>query len=83
VEMANGDHVNLYSKMDQANLKDALNHLTDDQQQVMVLKFIEGYETEEIAKILGKSTGAVRAIQFRGLTALKDMFGKTNYHGKK
>lgn len=82
MEMTNGNHATLYDKLDQAALKDAMDKLSDDQQQVMVLKFIEGYETEEIAEILGKTAGAVRAIQFRGLAALKDRFGKKGDQGR-
>lgn len=58
----------------QKELKRALKMLTEEQQEVVVLKFIEGYETDEIAGMLGKSAGAIRAIQFRALTALRNIF---------
>jgi RNA polymerase sigma-70 factor (ECF subfamily) len=61
--------------LEQEELKQALLHLTEEQQQAIVLKFIEGYETDEIAEMLGKSAGAIRAIQFRALTTLRTMFG--------
>ena len=60
--------------IEQQELRQALKRLTEEQQQVIVLKFIEGYETDEIAHLVGKSTGAVRAIQFRALTALRNLF---------
>ena len=59
--------------IEQQDLRQALKRLTEEQQQVIVLKFIEGYDTDEIAHLVGKSTGAVRAIQFRALTALRNM----------
>ncbi len=59
--------------IEQQELRQALRRLTEEQQEVIVLKFIEGYETDEIAGMLGKSAGAVRAIQFRALTALRNM----------
>jgi RNA polymerase sigma-70 factor (ECF subfamily) len=51
-------------------LRVAMRSLTDDQQQVLVLKFIAGMTTEEIAEQLGKRAGAVRALQMRALQAL-------------
>jgi RNA polymerase sigma-70 factor (ECF subfamily) len=48
----------------------ALQELTDDQKQVIVLKFIAGMSTDEIAEHLGKRAGAVRALQMRALQAL-------------
>ena len=59
--------------LNQAQLKEGLSHLTDEQREVIILKFIEGYETEEIAHLLEKSNEAVRALQFRAITALKKM----------
>jgi RNA polymerase sigma-70 factor, ECF subfamily len=48
----------------------AMQHLTHDQQEVITLRFIADYETAEIAKQMGKSEGAVRALQMRALQAL-------------
>ena len=68
--------------MERDELRQALLHLTEEQQQVVVLKFIEGYETDEIAEMLGKKTGTIRAIQFRALTTLRTMFGEERLRGK-
>jgi len=54
-------------------LEQAVGHLTAEQQEVLRLKFIEGYDSGEIAEILGKSVGAIRALQFRALTALRQL----------
>ncbi len=51
-------------------VKEALTLLTDDQQKVLTLKFIEGLSNHEIARHLGKREGAIRALQMRGLQAL-------------
>lgn len=51
-------------------VKEALQMLTDDQQKVLTLKFIEGLSNHEIASHLGKREGAIRALQMRGLQAL-------------
>ncbi len=57
-------------------LKAALSRLTHDQQEVIILKFLEGYSTAEIAAILGKQEGAVRTLQHRALTRLTAMFAE-------
>ncbi len=53
-----------------------LNLLTDEQKEVIILRFIEGNTNEEIAKIMNKSTGAIKALQFRALSALKVILKK-------
>lgn len=55
-------------------LKAAISKLTGEQQEVVILRFIEGYDTETMARITGKTIGAVKAAQFRGLAALKEIF---------
>ena len=44
--------------------------LTGTQQEVLILRFILGYTTPEIAHSLNKQQGAVRALQMRGLKRL-------------
>jgi len=51
-------------------LQDAMRQLTQEQQEVITLKFIAEYDTADIAKSMGKSEGAVRALQMRALQAL-------------
>jgi RNA polymerase sigma-70 factor (ECF subfamily) len=45
--------------------------LTPDQRQVLVLKYLQGFTNSEIAATLSKPVGAVKALQHRGLTALR------------
>lgn len=52
------------------SLRTALQQLTDDQQNVIVLKFMQHMSNAEIAQILGKTEGAVKALQRRALEAL-------------
>ena len=49
----------------------ALAALTPDQRQVIVLRFIEGWDIEEVAVTLQKPTGAVKALQHRALGAMR------------
>ena len=51
-------------------LRAALSRLTTDQQQVIILKFVEGFSNAEAARILGKTEGAVKSLQHRALNAL-------------
>jgi RNA polymerase sigma-70 factor (ECF subfamily) len=48
-----------------------LKQLTPDQQQVIILKYLENMENEEIARAMKKPVGAVKSLQNRALTALK------------
>lgn len=49
----------------------ALSKLTPDQRQVIVLRFLEDWEYPDISRALGKPVGAVKALQHRGLNALR------------
>ena len=51
-------------------IRTALQFLTEEQQQVLVLRFVTGLSTEEIAKLMDKREGAIRALQMRALQAL-------------
>ena len=57
--------------LDAARLAAALEELTDDQRQVIILRFLEGLDNLAVAQILDKSYGAVKALQHRGLGALR------------
>jgi RNA polymerase sigma-70 factor (ECF subfamily) len=52
-------------------LRLGMRFLTEEQQQVVVLKFVEGLSNAEVAEVLGKSEGAIKALQHRGLSALR------------
>ena len=55
----------------QQQLAAALSCITEDQCDVILLKFIEGLDNETVAHMLGKSVGAVKALQHRALAALR------------
>ncbi len=54
-----------------ARLRAALAHLTAEQQEVVVLRFVEGLSAEEVGKMMGKRAGTVRGLQFRALQSLR------------
>jgi RNA polymerase sigma-70 factor (ECF subfamily) len=51
-------------------LKRAMQHLTDQQREVLTLRFLVELDTGQIAGRMRKSEGAVRALQMRALQAL-------------
>lgn len=59
------------NKLEIERIRQSLGLLTEDQQEVIVLKFIDDVSTREIATILGKREDAVRALQSRAIKELK------------
>lgn len=57
--------------LSQNRVRAALHKLTEDQQQVVSLKFLEGWENDEIACALHKPIGAVKSLQHRALAQLQ------------
>ena len=54
-------------------LRGAVKHLTTEQQEVLVLRFIENMSSRQVAQVLGKNEGAIRALQFRALGRLRKL----------
>lgn len=57
----------------------AFQQLTDEQQQVLALRFGDGYSLEETAAVLNKNVNAVKALQFRALAALQRNVGEVSH----
>ena len=66
-----GPEAPVETKLTQERLQQAISKLTDDQQQVIILRFIEGLSNAETAQVLGKSEGAIKSLQHRGLASLR------------
>ncbi|WP_436792710.1 RNA polymerase sigma factor [Actinospongicola halichondriae] len=56
----------------------ALDRLTPDQRDVVVLRYVVDLAVADVAKVLGKRAGAVKMLQARALTALADDLGGTS-----
>ncbi len=50
----------------------SMQKLTEEQQEIITLKFINDMSNKEIAKILKKKEDAIRALQYRALQALRE-----------
>ncbi len=62
---------NLHHRLEADRLARAMRGLTEDQRQVILLKFIENLGNTEIAAMMVKSEGAVKSLQHRALDALR------------
>jgi RNA polymerase sigma-70 factor (ECF subfamily) len=67
--------VDVRLKMQQ--LRGAMEQLTADQHQVVLLRFISGLKLQEVAYVMDKSTDAVKMLQLRALTRLKSLVAHT------
>jgi RNA polymerase sigma-70 factor (ECF subfamily) len=56
----------------------ALRQLSPDQREVLLLRVAAGLTAPEVAATLGKTTGAVKALQHRGLARLARVLGVTS-----
>ncbi len=56
-------------------LRQAMGQLSDEQQEVVILRFIEERSYEEIAVIMDKKEDALRALNYRAMKTLKEKLG--------
>lgn len=63
-------------RLSHQQLGTAIRRLTSDQQHVLALRFGEEMTAREVAEVVGKSVGAVEALQHRALTALRRVLKK-------
>ena len=68
-----GPEQEVEEKLMQEELSEAISYLPPKQRQVIILKFIEGLDNQEIAQIMRKSQGAIRVMQMRALRALRQI----------
>ena len=54
----------------QEQVREAIRQLTPDQQRVILLKYLEDWSNEEVARAMKKPIGAVKSIQHRALRSL-------------
>ena len=59
-----------------AAILDAVKKLNDEQQECVVLRFLQGLSVLETAQAMGKSEGAIKALQYRAVRTLGRMLPK-------
>jgi len=63
------------SAFTQQEVRKAILQLPEDQQQVILMNFIEGFEYNEIAEAMKKTEGNIRVIMHRGLKKMREILG--------
>lgn len=66
-------------KFTQQEIRKAILQLPEDQQQVILMSFIEGFEYGEIAAALNKSEGNIRVIVHRALKKMREILTKAGH----
>jgi RNA polymerase sigma-70 factor (ECF subfamily) len=54
----------------------ALQKLNPNQQEVLILRFVEDLSLQETADVLGKNANAIKALQFRAVNTLRTLLGE-------
>ncbi|MGH2810125.1 MAG: sigma factor-like helix-turn-helix DNA-binding protein, partial [Actinomycetota bacterium] len=71
-EVAGGDaEGEAMSKLGTDWARKVIRTLSPDQGDVLMLRIVAGLSLEEVARATGKTTGSVKALQRRGLAAIK------------
>ena len=60
-------------RIEHEQLRHAIEKLTAEQRQVIIYRFVLGYQSDETAAVMGKRPGAVRALQMRALQSLREI----------
>ena len=70
---------NVDRQLEAERLAAAMAHLTEDQRNVIVLKFMEDLSNAQVAGVLDKTEGAVKSLQHRALGALRRALEREGY----
>lgn len=58
-------------RAEHARVRKLIDRLPEEQRRVLILKFIVGMSNKEVGAAIDKTAGAIKALQFRGLNALR------------
>ena len=58
------------ARLEAEELRQALSELTEEQQQVVLLRFVAGQSSSEVAQAMEKTENAIKQMQFRALRSL-------------
>lgn len=59
--------------IDAERLRAAIRRLTEDQAEVVSLRFLEGYSISEVATMTNRTEGAIKALQYRAVSTLRSL----------
>jgi RNA polymerase sigma-70 factor (ECF subfamily) len=66
----------LVNSQDQAMLLQIIHGLSEERQQLIILKFVEHLSNAEVATIMGRSEGAIKSLYHRTLQSLREEMDK-------
>ena len=61
------------NNLDAERLRIAISRLTEEQADVVGLRFLDGYTVSEVAIMLDKTVGSVKALQYRAISTLRQL----------
>jgi len=67
---------------ERAELRAALERLTPEQREVVIAKYVLGYDNERTARLVGKNTNAVNQLHHRALASLHRLLTSTERAGQ-
>jgi RNA polymerase sigma-70 factor (ECF subfamily) len=62
-------------------LEQAIQQLSEEQRDVILLRFMEGIDIQGVAQAINKTPGAVKALQYRALRALAELMQDFSLEG--
>lgn len=62
------------------SIRFAMRQLTDEQAEVLSLRFLEGYSIFEVAGMMNKTEGAIKALQYRAVATLRNLLEHEQLH---
>jgi RNA polymerase sigma-70 factor, ECF subfamily len=62
-------------------IREALDVLTEDQKQIVRLRLIQGFSVKETAELTGRTETSVRTLQFRAIRSIQQALGVTAGQG--
>jgi RNA polymerase sigma-70 factor (ECF subfamily) len=72
----------LAEREERRKLRQLLSGLSEDRKTLLILKFVEKMPNAEIAKVLGRSEGAIKVLYHRTLLSLREKAGSDWLGGK-
>lgn len=76
IPASQADEDGLASTLNNEELRAAIQRLTPAQQQVVLLRYIERMSIDEVARMTGRTAGAVRVMQHRALKAIAKLISE-------
>jgi RNA polymerase sigma-70 factor (ECF subfamily) len=68
--MCDGPEGSVSAKLEFEEINRSINDLTEDQRQVIQMRFLGDMSIQEVARKLGRTEGSVKALQHRGIQSL-------------